>query len=484
VLTETPIYRGDTENHWVMHYSVLLLAAQTWPKTPPSRWYMGRPTQTLQAEAEGWLKHWARLTAAKGQGEFDSPNYMYMYVAPLSLLYRFAKDPIIKQLAGMMLDLVLADYLVESLHGAYCGGHSRIIGKEVELTTGNRVSALHYLYAGGIPRPEKIHAWALHAALSSYRPPAVLEAIANRRDTPYVHTELKRVRNVIRFGRELNPPVHKYDFMTPRYGLGSLPGGILQPIQQHTWDVTWCGSAENATLFTVHPSVSGRELGMFFPEDVRDIIRIITRQKNVYSSPDKWISSSAFEQVFQKENVLLALYQVPEGERYPHVSLYWPKCLERHEEGGWWFGRDGEFFLACFAAQPGKWTEHEDHWRFRSPAGRAGFVVIARPCGGDPGKPVTFDAFKANILAGSRPALAGEGRDFSLTYSSPDGVAYRKVWGEAAGRVGGNFVPFPADWLFKGPFLSSRAGSKVITLTDGKTQRTLDFEHFTVTEKK
>jgi hypothetical protein len=289
---------------------------------------------------------------------------------------------------------------------------------------------------------------------------------------------------VIRFGRALNPPVHKTDYMTPLYALGSLQGGILQPIQQHTWDVTWRGSAENATLFTVHPSVSGRELGMFFPEDVRDIIRIITRQKGVYSSPDKWISASAFEQVFQHENVLLALYQVPEGEAFPHVSLYWPKCLERSEEGGWWFGRDGEFFLACFACRPGTWTEAENHSRFRSPAGRAGFVVIVRPPGGDFAKPTTFDGFKKSILAGPRPTMAGEGSDFALTCQTADRIECRKVWGEPAGRVDGKPVPFPADWLFRGPFITSRAGSEVITLTDGKTRRTLDFKHFTVTEKR
>jgi len=27
--------------------------------------------------------------------------------------------------------------------------------------------------------------------------------------------------------------------MRKEYGIGSLHGGLLQPIQQHTWDVTW-----------------------------------------------------------------------------------------------------------------------------------------------------------------------------------------------------------------------------------------------------
>ncbi|MBN2492284.1 MAG: hypothetical protein JXQ29_15665 [Planctomycetes bacterium] len=482
LLTEVPIYRGDTENHWVMHYAVLLLAAETWPETPAARWYMGRDTSALHAEARGWLEHWARLAATKGQGEFDSPNYLFMYVTPMLLLHDFARTESVQQLAHMMLDLLLADYLAESLRGAWCGGHSRIIDEEVERTVHNRVSVFHWLYAGGIEWPAEIHGWTYYAARSSYRPPAVLEAIANRRETPFVHTELKRVRNVMRFGAELNPPVHKYDFLTPLYGMGSLQGGILQPLQQHTWDVTWLGSAENATLFSVHPAVSARELAMFFPEHPRDITRIISRQKGVYLSPDKWISASAHEQVFQHERVLLALYQVPPGESFPHVNLYWPSCLERTRRDGWWFGQDGDFFLACYPCREGDWTDLETRQRFRCPADRAGFVVVARPVGGDPAEPVTFESFQQSVLAGSRPELTGEGDQFALSFRSAGGPEYRKVWGEAAGRIDGQPVSFPAEWLFRGPFLTSRAGSGVVTLTDGRTRRVLDFNDFSIRE--
>ena len=480
VLTEVPIYRGDTENHWVMHYSVLLLAAQTWPETPASRWYMGRSTQEVYDEARGWLMHWARLTAARGQGEFDSPNYMYMYIAPLTLVYDFAREPAVKQLAGMALDLLLGDYLTESLGGAYCGGHSRIIGKEVELTTANRVSALHYLYAGGIPRPEKLHGWSLFAALCSYRPPAIFATIGNQRDRPYVHTELKRVRNAIRFSTEQNPPVHKYDFMTPLYGLGSLQGGILQPIQQHTWDVTWRGSQQNATFFTVHPSVSGQELGMFFPEDVRDITRTISHQKGVYGSADKWISASAHERIFQHEHVLLALYQVPAGEIFPHVQAYEPSWLTLEEKNGWRFGRDGEFFLAWHACQPGTWTDEGDHRRYRCPAGQAGFVVVVRPREGDRMKPLTFEAFQRLVLDGQAPRFTGEGDDLTLAFATADGTSYARTWGEPTGRVNDQLQPFPAAWLFRGPFLQSRADTRVITLTDGEAKRILDFNTFRI----
>jgi hypothetical protein len=468
VTVENPVYRGDTENHWVMHYTAQLLAAQTWPETPAAQWSTGRPTQEVYNDARAWLVHWAALTATKGQGEFDSPNYMFMYVTPMLLLHDFAKEPLVKRLARSMLDLLLADYLAESLQGAYCGGHSRIIGKEVELTTRNRVACYHHLYAGGIPMPEKIHGWALFAAMSSYRPPLVFTGIANHRGRAYVHTETKRVRNVIRFGAELNPPVHKTTFMTPLYAMGSLQGGILQPIQQHTWDVTWLGSAQNSTLFTVHPSMSGKELAMFFPEDIHDLTKTITAQKGVYSSPDKLISASPHERVFQHENVLLALYQVPKGEQFPHVTLYWPNCLERTQKRGWVFGRDGGFWLAYHASRDGVWTQHDSHWRLRCPGERLGLVVITRPAGERGLTKQTFEEFQDFVMRCEIPALTEKGDDLTLSFTDADGAVYGRIWGDDHGTIDGLATHDPSCPLFAGPFIRSSGDQGTITLSDGR----------------
>ncbi|MFV1957821.1 MAG: hypothetical protein ACC662_00265 [Planctomycetota bacterium] len=467
VMTQNPVYRGDTENHWVMYSTAQLLAAQTWPETPAARWATGRSTQDIYEDARGWLLSWARLTAAKGQGEFDSPNYFLEYVTPMVLLRDFAVEPRMRQLAGMMLDLLLADYLSESLRGAWCGGHSRVIGAEVERTIANRVSVLHFLYAGGIPLPDRVPEWAGFAALSSYRPPSVFPAMANRRGEPRTQTEVKRVRNVIRGGRELNPPVFETLTLGARYGLGSLQGGVLQPIQQHTWDVTWLGSRENSTLFTVHPNVSAAELAMFFPEEIHGLTRQIVAQKGSYGSPDKLVSASPFERVRQEGPVLLALYQVPPGARFPHVNLYWPAGLDRTEEGGWLFGRDGTFHLACRPTAKGTWTPQEGWTRFRCPAARTGFVVVV----GDETEGEPFDAFRRRILDGPAPKLDGEGETLTLRYGRLT-LTY------------GALPPFPRRWLFRGPFLQARVGTRVIDLTDGRIVRTLDFDTFTVREER
>ncbi len=69
-----PLYRGDTENHWVMYYTGLYLAAQTWKGYDGTFWYTGKPSGENFLEAEGWLNEWIKITTTIGQGEFDSPT--------------------------------------------------------------------------------------------------------------------------------------------------------------------------------------------------------------------------------------------------------------------------------------------------------------------------------------------------------------------------------------------------------------------------
>ena len=434
----------------------------------------------MYQEAREWLLHWARLTAMKGQGEFDSPHYMFMITTPMLLLYDFAEEPRMKQLAGMMLDLLLADYLSESLAGAYCGGHSRAPSHVATETWNNRATSYHWLYAGGVERPESPHGWLIPAALSSYVPPREFSGIANDRAESFLFTEQKRVRNVIRFGEELNPPVYKTNFMTPRYCLGSLQGGVLQPIQQHTWDVTWLGSAPNSTLFTVHPSFSGSELGLFFPEEVRHLTRSVAGQKSSYTSPDKWISASPWERVFQHRNILLALYQVPPDWDFPHVDMHWPHCLERTTEGGWFFGRDGDFMVACFAMKRGEFTAEEKNDRLRLDGSRTGFVVVTAPTEMIAQGASAFSRFKESILACPPPSLSGDGAALTLRFDAPGGRRLERRFDDRLGRIDGAPSPYPYDRLFEGPFLRSEKGSGVISLSDGKTTRILDFNDFTI----
>ena len=463
------LYRGDTENHWLLYYTGLYLAAQTWPDDPDTTWFNGRSSRENLQESAEYLDLWIRLTTTIGQGEFDSPTYIIVFLSPLFTLYDFCRDPVLKEKARKMLDWIIADYAVDYLKGLYTGGHSR-----------------DYTYDAAEPRGAPAVGWGwtlfgdtgpvyrsdnLLAAWSAYRLPVVIHNVAVDRSTPYTQYERKRVRNVIRYGTEMNPPVYKTTHMTSDYALGSLQGGILQPIQQHTWDVTWAADTTNTTLFTLHPYYSGYELALFFPEEIEWLSDEVDRYHKVYTDPDKWNSSSPYERVFQHDNALIVLYDVAPDARHLHIDGFFPKSLDRRDvdPSGWIFCRGGDTYIAYFPLKPYQWLDAKEAWRLRSTHLRNGAVVEAASAS----EYTSFEAFKdrirSNPLDTSRfdsearvAYTTSSGRRLAFTY--PD---LRMLDGEPV-----NLEVIP---LFRGLYLNGNGRDRRLTITYGEKTHTIDF---------
>jgi len=482
-LVSTNIYRGDTENHWLMWHTALLLAAQEWSESSAGEWFTGHTTQENYEDAKGWIEEWIRITTTIGQGEFDSPHYYNTYMAPCLLLYDFVEDPMLKRKVGMVLDILMVDMAAESLYGRYCGGHSRMYDPTVIRGAYDNCAGYYYVFLGEIDPPENFHSWALNGAYSSYRCPKIIADVALTRDEVYVHTEVKRVRNQMRYSELLNSPVYKYDYMTPDWCLGSLQGGILQPIQQHTWDVTWIGSADNTTLFSLHPYYSAFELAMFFPEDPHMLTASVQAQKSTYTNPQKLNSSSPYERVFQHEDTLMAVYNIPEGTDHNHVTLYVPDCLNKTIENGWIFGQDGNCYVAVYPCTEGEWYDEPVEGfppaqRMQIPAGQTAIVTEI----GRPAVDGTFDEFKAGILGLPAPGFTESEDGPVVMYVNHHGTELSYAWIDEAGSV--NDIPyiFPSDMLFDGPFVRGGVNTGIITITAGGEARVLNFNDLTITQ--
>ncbi|MGB5875470.1 MAG: hypothetical protein WBG01_01230 [Bacteroidota bacterium] len=483
------LYRGDTENHWVTTYTALYLAAQTWPSEPGTEWFNGRSSEENFREAEGWLNHWIEITTTIGQGEFDSPTYLPVFLIPMVVLYDFAADPVMKRKAQMMSDLILADFAAEQLRGNYGGGHSRDYPADITNPIVAQSTRIAWLYFGepefefwDDPRfqPRIRAGWeVIWGALSSYRMPEMILQMATDRSTPYVHRERKRVRNIIRFADEMNPPVYKYTYMTGDYALGSLQGGILQPFQQHTWDVTFVSERPNNTIFTLHPSYSDRELGMFFPEELKVLATDVDRHKRVYTSPDKWNSSSPYEQTFQHENVIIVLYSITPGEQQPHIDGFFPKTLDDRtmDSTGWIFCRGGNTAVAFYPLMPYEWIDEEKNWRMRSHHLKNGAVVeVASVQTAQDyhefmerirSRPITADDFDETLTVSYR-SLAGD--TLSFTYDGPR-------------ILNGRVVDLTETRLYDGPFISADVGTGLIELRYKDQVRVLDFQTGQIRER-
>jgi hypothetical protein len=475
--TYTP-YRGDTENHWVMYYATLYLAAEEWPNEPGTAWYTGKPSADNRAEAEEWLYRWMEITTTIGQGEFDSPHYMSFFLTPMIMVYEFARDRTMKQKAGMMVDYLLADFAAEYLVGNYCGAHSRDMPNDVTDPQRAAMRSWGWLYFGDtdfMPRGET-----LIAALSSYRMPEVIYHIATERDTPYVHRERKRVRNVIRFGDELNPPVYKYTYMTKNYALGSMQGGILQPVQQHTWDLTFVSDTTHNTLFTIHPYYSYYELGMFFPEPLQIVYDGVQRVRPVYADPEKWNGPSPYVRTMQHENAIIVIFDIEQGVNHQHINGFFPKTLKERtvHESGWIFCRGGNTYIAYHPLKPYVWKERQTHWLLQSTDLRNGLVMeVASVEEYD-----SFDSFQKAILANRLDTSSFDANaEITYTTSAGDTLRFRYDGDRVLNGESIDLTDFP---LYGSRFLQADVGSQYLRMTAGGIERELDFKRGRVRERR
>jgi len=477
-------YRGDTENHWVMYYTSLYLMAQLWPDQDGDHWYTGKSSSENLREAAGWLDSWVRLTTTRGQGEYDSPNYMGYYLLSMSYLAAWSHDPSMRKRAAMMLDYLIADYAVKNLDGIYTGAHSRVYDREV-LEKWNVLSSDFgwVLFGLGHPLSPPSSAILFYVLASAYQPPEIIQHIATDRSQPYTHYERKRTRNRWRFFDELHGPVYKTTYVRREYAVGSDQGGTLQPIQEHSWDVTWSvpdpRGVQN-TLFTLNPHSSLHELQTYFtfPPDIG--ISGVVSSKKSYDSPDKFVGGSPYEKIFQDRDTIVALYDIPPDSRFPHINGFFSKDLSevREDPSGWIFARGGDALIACRPLQTYTWKPIEGGGRrLFSPYLKNGIVVqvAARSEFTD------MEAFRRAILA--LPLEFSLDPTPSVTFRSLRGQTLDFAYGQVPRRNG---APIDyAHWpLFGGPFLEAPVDSEFLILKYGTMRRTLDFRRLTVTDTR
>jgi hypothetical protein len=500
-------YRGDTENHFLMYYGSLFLMAQAWPDLPDTEWFMGKSSKEIYEESKEYLDHWIDETVRDGQEEWDSPRYGYYYITPLALLAEYTKDKRMKHRFEMMLEYELASYAADYLNGSYCGAHSRVSDEcaidphaaEIE-TYGN------YFFGedGGQARLDTLaamHPDIAFAAMTSFTCPEIIRNIANDRSEPYEQFSLKRGRQMLRnmdkwsstdssHDSTNHAPVYKYDYMTKDYCLGSMQGGIVQPIQQQSWSLVFNSDKHHNIITGLNPYVSEDELGMFFPEYPSFMLERIGSTKASYTNEDKWEGGSPYEHIYQDKNVLVALYDLPDSEKYREVDLFLPSqatflwkepvFLSDNPQGSNYFGDSIHHYelpswsifkydSMLIAIQP--LTRYETietnggiRWRLSDVGGIWGYIIY---CFND----TDVDSLKSFL--------------HYVTWGRSNG----KFFVTKIGTPESNFDPskgvpllnFDNEWqdnsIFHSPYLESKKGSGILTMRYKGAKRALDFRN-------
>lgn len=482
------LQRGNTENHWLMYYAGNLLAAEAWMDVP--LFWNGLPPATVHAEARRWILGMIDRTARLGHHEYDSTAYQIEHLIPYIGLADHARDAKVRAQAQRMATLLVADMALEYFHGAWAGGHAREGYRQNTWTRVGPVQGLQYAYFGGVDFDSQEHcnAYIGPALTASFRPPAVLAAMAADRDTPHAVLKTKSPRTIYRHVEREARPVRKYTYMSRSFALGStqtgLPGPPAGPIDLVSWDLSWNGANHDAKIVCNHPYRSPGRFSAFLSDLPQSVGRGVGSSKPYLQRADRLFGASPYEQMMQHEGCIIILYDIPADDEAPFVNLYLPRGPVWHERHGWLLANMDGFYVALRPLGPYRWLRIRegdrssimvtapnliDGWLLRLPGRRTGLVLDAAEASAH----ASFDAFAARRLDagldlegwpdGGRVGVQSvNGGHLEMTYNGPH-------------RLDGQAIDYESWPLYSAPGVEAFLGTGRVAFRHGKEELVLDF---------
>lgn len=466
---------GFTDNHMLQIRTARYLFAQTWPEGPD--FADGSTPREALHEAGGWIECWIDSTVTRGMYEFDSPNYHHLYLLCFATLHEYAHDPVLRKKSWMILQVLLADWATEYLHGNWVGSHSREKYNQVLHTREHTGAATQFgrLYFGDAPiRLDLAENFFISlAALQNFQALPLIGRMATDRSRPYILRELKAPRRgpLIVYGE----PTWKYTYVADEFSVGAS-WGDLTDVEHHRWDLTWTSAEDGSTCFFINPSYSAKQLHRYFADPLAEIRGRVVHERPYYADPNKWVEGSPHEDVFQHETAIIDLYDIPPEAERQHINGFFPHIIaERREAGGWIFARADEIYFAVWTSAPGQWHEEGNYDRLTIEHPKTAIVleaVTAKDAG-------SFDAFCADRLTHT-PTF--DEATMTAAYTTTRG-RHLQFTHHGERIVDGQSVDLDHWPLFEGPWMNATRGTGIITLNYGEERIVLDFNRTTVTTK-
>lgn len=481
VMSRGIFHRGNTENHWLMHYTGTLLATERWPEVEV--WWNGLSRTAVRAEAMRWIGGMIDRTARQGHHEYDSPQYHTCHVLCMIALTDYAQDPHLRMQAEQMATLYIADMALEYFHGAWVGGHSREGYRQNTWTMPGMAAALGFYYFGDVEFDPEAHGqqdMACPAVTARFKPPALLADLARDRKRPFVVKKTKAPRTIYRHVEREAEPVRKYTYISPSFALGStqvgLPGPPAGPIDLVSWDLSWAGPKHQAKVVCNHPYLSPGRFSAFLSELPQAIGRSVAEAHKPYlQNPDRLFGASPYEQMMQHESAIIVLYRIPPEDRAPYVHLYLPKGMPWIEREGWILGDGGGFYVGIRPIGEYRWLEIleeplVDGWLIRMEGSEVGLALEVE----EAEEVETFETFCEEMVA-PRLDLSGwpepgrvgfetrRGHRLEMTYDGPHQVDGREI----------DYASWP---MYDAPWVKASLDTGRVVFRRGAEQLELDFE--------
>ena len=482
---------GTTKNHWVMLATARYLAQQTWPgETFASNFRTDDPT------GEAYLFDFMEDTAKWGLAEHDSTTYHVFYLGCLRTLADLATDPVMKQMANLAFEHVLASAAPEWLKGYWIASSTRSKGPMMEPTNAQSGIVPLWLYFGGGPDTTPLSrgedyeprgCWTVQYAVSTYRVPAIFQRISAARASQHVHRESGKAQSW-----EDSRIARKTSFVQPDYGVFSMRdstvGGSFFGDETIRWGVRWVSSNPNSTFTLQHP---------------------------VATRPD-FESTTSYQQVLQSNHTVISTANIPStyGKQYltgpvSTTSIY--KTVEQDTVApldGWIYFHGGTVLIAVKFAKPYTWgtdtTLNDQVVRvLRSDGLKNGFVVETAPASAyalPTESGLSLEERRTNELNRFITDINTLTVDFSGIDNTNPVVAFTSLSGDTLSLTSGgnrvlNGVPVdydsdPNGWwpLMRDPWMSQRMASSTasfgepLAVFEGTERRDYNFDTWTATD--
>jgi autotransporter-associated beta strand protein len=389
-----------------------------------------------------WYASWLKERATRGLlVEVGSDTYQKYSVAAITTLRDLSPDPVVRQRAGMMLDLFYIDEAQYSISDRRGGGKSRndALASEFE-----GIGKMMYGEAGGAAHTKTFET-------STYQVPAIAALI---RSTEKLNGPIE-VRT--RLPGESQSPLPaglpsgfyalapasrlvNYEYRTPNYELGSMlqDGGVTYT--NISSQNRWCGMIFD-DLKAVYPEVA--QAGGSLP-------------RNAYWS-------------YQNKSSLI-LQKMSKAEYTGTISILVSSGLTKREQDGWLFTSNGKAFLGVRVVSGSyTWTDATHI----TPANQSSPVIFQA---GDVIDYASLDDFIAKTLSLNVTVASDR-----VTYAAPEGQIEFFTNSSTLPRLNGKSLDLNTSYTYSGPYLHSSFASDTITASYGGVQTVYDFAANTVT---
>jgi hypothetical protein len=466
----------QSENHHAMSFTVCWHFSKLAKDHPEYRELAYNDGATAAVHYRAWSEYFVVYCLERARKspciEMMSDDYNSTLIKGFYNFYDFG-EPRVRRSAGLLLDLYFAYWAQEQIDGVQGGGRSRVYfwkGLKQNRNHGNAPLAWFYF---GIGKQPTVYGHDMDAALSDYRPPAVVADIATDVIGRGRYEVRQRPQGLGTQGRPLKTATTKvptrmrtdgggilrYAYCDPAFIVGT-PMTEARPLKdwaaissQNRWQgVIFAGEHDARIVPIVRPTNNRVALNaQWSVQSKGSLITQKLEQNKGGAEMIVWISKEGLTVPAEEDGVIF-------------VEAEGAYAAVRVVRGGFtWM--EGRFETDRFVPENTTMILNEEY----AP------VVLEVMAKSDV---ESFDAFKARVRA-CEVKLDGS----VLTYNTIYGD--RLTFDTSTKRVpsiNGDPVDYTPREVFKSPFLNADWNSGIVTISKGKQKMVLDFTHGLVPE--